>query len=150
MVVVSPHRPAVRINVYVVVAVLFNAGDHVPITPLFEVVGKEFNVSPEQMAETCVNEGDTELPTVIVEVCEQPLLFLYVIVDVPNATAVTSPLLETVAIVVSLETQGFVVAAAGEPESCDVVFRQRSVLPSTLGKAFTVIDAVVEHPLLLV
>ena len=71
-------------------------------------------------------------------------------IDVPKALAVTRPVLFIVAIVVSLETQGFVVAAVGEPESCDVVFRQRSVLPSTLGKAFTVIDAVVEHPLLLV
>ena len=38
-VVVVAHKPAVGVNVYVVVAVLFNAGDHVPVMPLLEVVG---------------------------------------------------------------------------------------------------------------
>jgi hypothetical protein len=117
MVTVFAHCPALGVKVYVDVAVLFNAGDHVPLTPLFDVVGKEFNVPPEQMAETCVNEGATVLPTVIVEVCEHPLLFLYVIVVVPNALAVTRPELLIVATVVLLETHGFVVAAVGEPVS---------------------------------
>jgi hypothetical protein len=76
MVTVFAHCPTLGVKVYVVVAVLFNAGDHVPLTPLFDVVGKEFNVPPEQMAETCVNEGDTELTTVISLVVAHPLLFL--------------------------------------------------------------------------
>jgi hypothetical protein len=36
----------------VVVAVLFNAGDHVPVTPLFDVVGKADNVAPAQIGAT--------------------------------------------------------------------------------------------------
>jgi hypothetical protein len=41
----------------VVVAVLFKAGAHVPVTLLSDVVGRAFNVSPEQIAATCVNVG---------------------------------------------------------------------------------------------
>ncbi len=42
----------VGVNVYVVVVVLFNAGDQLPSMPLFEVVASALNVSPEQMAAT--------------------------------------------------------------------------------------------------
>ena len=38
-------------------AVLFNAGDHVPVIPLFEVVGKGDNAAPEQIGATAVNVG---------------------------------------------------------------------------------------------
>ena len=47
----------VGVNVYVVVAVLFIAGDHVPAIPLFDVVGNALKLPPEQMAATCVNVG---------------------------------------------------------------------------------------------
>lgn len=57
IVVVVPHCPADGVNVYVVVAVLFNAGVHVPVIPLFEVVGNGDNVAPEHMGPTCVNVG---------------------------------------------------------------------------------------------
>ena len=60
------HCPAVGVNVYVVVAVLFNAGDQVPVIPLLEVVGKADNVAPEQIGETCVNIGVVVGLTVIV------------------------------------------------------------------------------------
>jgi hypothetical protein len=40
------------VNVYVVVAVLFNAGVHVPVIPLFDVVGSAESVSPEQISGT--------------------------------------------------------------------------------------------------
>ena len=33
------------------------AGDHVPVIPLFEVVGKAESVAPEQIELTCVNVG---------------------------------------------------------------------------------------------
>jgi hypothetical protein len=36
------------VNVYVVVAVLFKVGDHVPEIPLLEVVGKDGMEAPEQ------------------------------------------------------------------------------------------------------
>jgi hypothetical protein len=39
----------VGVNVYVVVAVLFNAGDQVPEILLFDVVGNAFIVPPEQI-----------------------------------------------------------------------------------------------------
>ncbi|AWA29418.1 hypothetical protein HYN48_04575 [Flavobacterium magnum] len=46
------HCPASGVNVYVVVAVLFKAGDQVPITPLLDVVGSAAKVAPEQIAAT--------------------------------------------------------------------------------------------------
>ena len=39
------------------VAVLSSAGDHVPVIPLFEVVGKAFKVPPEQIGATALNVG---------------------------------------------------------------------------------------------
>jgi hypothetical protein len=51
-----------------VVAVLFNAGDHVPEIPLVEVVGNADKVAPEQMAATEAKVGVTFGLTVIVNV----------------------------------------------------------------------------------
>ena len=65
---VVAHKPAVGVNVYVVVAVLFNVGDHVPVIPLLDVVGKGDNVAPEQIADTGVNVGVVFAFTVIVNV----------------------------------------------------------------------------------
>jgi hypothetical protein len=59
IVAVLAHNPAVGVKVYCVVAVLFNAGNQVPVMPFVEVVGKAFNVAPEQIAATCVNVGVT-------------------------------------------------------------------------------------------
>jgi hypothetical protein len=53
------HSPVVDVKVYVVVAVLSKAGDHVPVIPLFEVVGNADKVAPEQIEFTCVNVGVT-------------------------------------------------------------------------------------------
>ena len=41
------------------VAVLFNAGDHVPVMPLFDVVGNADKVAPLQIAATGVKVGVT-------------------------------------------------------------------------------------------
>jgi hypothetical protein len=57
IVAIVAHCPAVGVNVYVVVAVLLSAGDHVPVIPLFDVVGNAVKVAPEQIAATCVNVG---------------------------------------------------------------------------------------------
>jgi hypothetical protein len=46
--------------------VLSNAGDHVPVMLLFDVVGRAFKVAPAQIAATCVNVGVTIGLTVIV------------------------------------------------------------------------------------
>jgi hypothetical protein len=56
IVAVVAHWPAVGVKVYVVVAVLFTAGDHVPVILLVDVVGS-VNVPPLHMAATCVNVG---------------------------------------------------------------------------------------------
>jgi hypothetical protein len=65
-VVVDAHCPAVGVKVYVVVTVLFNAGDHVPIIPLLDVVGKAISEAPEQIEGTAVNVGVILEFTVIV------------------------------------------------------------------------------------
>jgi len=51
-----------------VVAVLFNAGAHVPVMPLLEVVGNGVNVAPEQIGARAVNVGVALVFTVIVKV----------------------------------------------------------------------------------
>ena len=66
---VIAHCPADGVNVYVVVAVLFRAGDHEPEMPLLDVVGKGFMVSPAHIAFTglkmgVVPGGDTVTVTV--------------------------------------------------------------------------------------
>ena len=47
-------------------AVLFNAGDQLPVIPLSDVVGNADNVPPEQIGATALNVGVTLLLTVIV------------------------------------------------------------------------------------
>ena len=42
------------------------AGDHVPVIPLFDVVGNADKLAPEQIAATCVNVGVVFGSTVIV------------------------------------------------------------------------------------
>ena len=48
IVAVVAHCPAVGVKVYVVVAILLIAGDHVPVNPSIEVVGNAGIVDPEQ------------------------------------------------------------------------------------------------------
>ena len=43
---VVAQEPVIGVNVYVVVAVLSNAGDQLPEIPLFELVGKGCNIVP--------------------------------------------------------------------------------------------------------
>jgi hypothetical protein len=65
IVAVEAHEPVAGVKVYVVVAVLLIAGDHVPVIPLLDVVGR-VNVPPLQIAATCVNVGVTDALTVTV------------------------------------------------------------------------------------
>ena len=53
---------------YVVVAVLFNAGLQVPVMPLIDVVGNAAKAPPEQIAATAAKVGVTFGLTVIVKV----------------------------------------------------------------------------------
>jgi hypothetical protein len=45
------------VKVYKVVAVLFKAGDQVPVIPLVEVTGNGAKTPPEQMAGTALKVG---------------------------------------------------------------------------------------------
>ena len=58
MVAVVAQTPAAGVKVYVVVAVVLIAGDHVPLILFSEEVGK-VKLPPLQMAATCVNVGVT-------------------------------------------------------------------------------------------
>ena len=49
-------------------AVLFNAGDQLPVIPLVEDVGKAASVVPEQIAATELNAGTISGSTVIINV----------------------------------------------------------------------------------
>ena len=53
---VLAHKPIEGVKVYVVVAVLSNAGDHVPIIPFSEVEGN-VNEPPSHIEETCSKVG---------------------------------------------------------------------------------------------
>ena len=50
------------------VAVLFNAGDQVPVMPSLEVRGSAFNVAPSQIGATALNVGVKFGLTVMVKV----------------------------------------------------------------------------------
>lgn len=68
IVAVVAHTPPFGVKVYVVVAVLFSAGDHVPVIPFRDVVGNAANVPPEQIAATGAKAGVTFGVIVIVNV----------------------------------------------------------------------------------
>ena len=57
MVVGVAHCPAAGVKVYVVVAVLFTAGDQVPMIPFVEVVGRAGMAAPAQKGPTGLNAG---------------------------------------------------------------------------------------------
>ena len=67
-VVVVAHCPASGVNVYVVVAVLFNAGLQLPLMPLVDVVGNAVKAPPEQIGATAAKVGVMFGLTVIVNV----------------------------------------------------------------------------------
>ena len=66
MVAMVAHCPAVGVNVYVVVAVLFSAGAQVPLIPFVDVVGKGLRVAPAQIELTWVKAGVIRGLTVMV------------------------------------------------------------------------------------
>lgn len=68
----------------------------------------------------------------------------------PAATAVTSPVLLTVATPVLEEVQGVTAAGVTEPESWEVNPAHAEVVPEMVGKALTMKVAVTWQPLLLV
>ena len=65
------HCPVSGVNVYVVVAVLFNAGDQAPVIVLALVVdddGNACSAAPGHIGDTAVNVGVSFWFTVIVKV----------------------------------------------------------------------------------
>jgi hypothetical protein len=103
IVAVVAHCPAVGVKVYVVVAVLFTAGDHVPVILLLEVVGR-VNDPPLQIGATCVNVGvmfGFTVTLIVVVVAQAPAagVKVYVVVVVLFTAGVHVPeilLVETV------------------------------------------------------
>ena len=93
MVVVTAHTPADGVKVYVVVAVLFIPGLHVPVILLFEVVGKLID-SPLHTAETCVKLGVTFKLMVNLTVFEVALVDANVVKIQITESAFEKPLLE--------------------------------------------------------
>jgi hypothetical protein len=86
------------VNVYVVVVVLSNAGDHVPVIPLLDAVRSALNGAPEQIASTCVNVGLTvgitspPLYVKLAEVAEQDEALVAVMVyEAPVVPPVITP-----------------------------------------------------------
>jgi hypothetical protein len=87
IVVVSAHCPGIGVNVYVVVAALFKAGDHVPCIPLFDSTGRALNNDPEHIGATGVNVGvmygfDVTVTVIVVKTahCPGAGLKIYVVV----------------------------------------------------------------------
>lgn len=62
------HCPAAGVKVYVVVAVLFKAGNHKPEYPFIEVLGRGASVPPTQIGLTAAKVGVIFGLTVIVKV----------------------------------------------------------------------------------
>jgi hypothetical protein len=105
-------------------------------------------VSPTQTDNVPVIVGNALIVTVAVAI--HPVLFVYVIVDVPAATPVTTPVLETVATPVLEDTQGLEAAAVPEPVKVVVKPTQADNVPVIVGVGLTVTVAVMIQPLLLV
>ena len=64
----TAHCPASGINAYVVVAVLFNDGDQVPVMPSLDMAGSTASVSPKHNGPAAGKPGVIFCFTVIVNV----------------------------------------------------------------------------------
>ena len=127
---------------------LFTAGDQVPCTLLVEAIGK-LMLPPAHTAAIGLKVGATGFVTLIVAVPVQPLLLVKVIVAVPKLTAVTSPVLDTVATAGLPETHGLLAFGFAFAVNCEVVFGHITVFPVNVGfgPTFTVTWSVLVHPL---
>jgi hypothetical protein len=107
-VVVVAHKPAVGVNVYVVVAVLFKAGDQAPVIPLLEVVGSADKVPPSQIGATALNVGvifGLTVMTNAVVVAHKPAVGVnvYVVVAVLLRAGVQEPVIPLLEVVGSAD-----------------------------------------------
>jgi hypothetical protein len=106
---VTAQIPVLGVKVYVVVAVLFIAGDQLPVIPLLSVVGNELIVAPEQNGPTAVNTGVAfgVIVTVIVVVtahCPASGVKVYVVVVVLLNAGDHVPVMPFVEVVGKLNT----------------------------------------------
>ena len=109
---------------------------HVYVVP---PVAVNVTVVPEHTSESSADTATVGFAnTVNVSVLLQPLLSKYVIVVVPAATPVTTPLLVIVATEASLDAHGVVLLAVPEPASVKVVPTQTSAMLLIVGIGFTV------------
>ena len=81
-----------------------SAGDHVPVMPLFEVVGNAFKVPPEQIGATALNVGRIFGLTTIVSVavvahCPAVGVNVYVVVAVLLSAGVQVPVMPSLDVV---------------------------------------------------
>ena len=81
--------------------------------------------------------------TVTFVVCEQPVLFVYVIIAVPAAIPVITPVLLTVATAIFEDCQGLDSEAVPDPTKVVVAPTHTAVVPVIVGNAFTVTEIVV-------
>jgi hypothetical protein len=100
------------------------------------VVALKLTFDPTQIEDDPVITGNGF--TITVTFLIQPLVFVYVIILVPNDEVVTNPPALTAATLVVAETHGFVVAAVALPVSWLVLFKQIIVSPVMVGNGFTV------------
>jgi hypothetical protein len=139
IVAVVAHCPAVGVKVYVVVVVLSNAGDQLPVTPLFEVVGSGDRVAPEQIGATAVNVGITLGLTVIVNVavpahCPAVGVNVYVVVVVLSKAGAHVPVIPL-----------FEVVGKGDKVAPEHIGATAVNVGVTFGLTVIVIVAVVAH-----
>jgi len=137
IVAVVAHWPALGVKVYVVVALLFTAGLHVPVIPFVEVVGN-VNDAPWQIAATCENSGATLLftVTVIVAVVAHWPAFgvkVYVVVALLFIAGLHVPVIPFVEVVGNVNDAPWQIAATCENNGATSLF------------TVTVIVAVVAH-----
>jgi hypothetical protein len=108
-VVVVAHCPASGVKVYVVVAVLFSAGLHVPVIPLLDVVGSADSAPPLHIAATGVNVGVMFGLTVMVSVvvvahCPASGVKVYVVVAVLFSAGLHVPVIPLLDVVGSADS----------------------------------------------
>jgi hypothetical protein len=117
--------------------VLFTAGDQVPWILLVELAGK-VRLPPEHIAAIVLKVGAVGLVTLMIVVAVHPLLLVNVIVAVPKLTAVTRPVLDTVATAALLDIHGLLALGLALANNCEVVLGQRVVEPVMVGLGATV------------
>ena len=132
-------------------------------TPLLVIVATDASLDahgvlpagvPDPVRVTVLPTHTVEVPvivgnafTVTVSVMLQPLSFVYVIVVVPAATPVTTPLLVIVATDASLDAHGVLPAGVPDPVRVTVLPTHTVEVPVIVGNAFTVTVSVMLQPL---